>query len=134
MQGFLCFGTEVASFRFRSDHVLLKAEVQRELEWITELKRFIGRYIRCCTMTSFEVMVRERKKSMNQTNISSLNPTKRKEFILERLSELTRRRDELEDEIKRLCRLWDETVSELNGIKTPEGSSISEEGTAGLPY
>jgi hypothetical protein len=56
---------------------------------------------------------------MGKEKLQDLKPEKRKKLILQLLSDLTQRRDALEDEIRQLCRLWDETVAELNGNRSP---------------
>ena len=61
---------------------------------------------------------------MRNENLQDLKPDKRKKLILQLLSDLTQRRDALEDEIRQLCRLWDETVAELNGNQSSERSEI----------
>jgi len=55
---------------------------------------------------------------MKQKELKQLDPEKRKKVILGLLEELTQQRDELEAEIKQFCRLWDETVSEVNGRRS----------------
>ena len=62
---------------------------------------------------------------MKQKKIKELNPEERKKVILQLLGELTQRRDTLEEEIKQLCNLWDETVSELNGKGAAEVRGLS---------
>jgi hypothetical protein len=63
---------------------------------------------------------------MNYSEIKQLNPEERKKAILRTLSELTQQRDDLEREIRKLCKLWDETVSELDRRKASDRRDFSE--------
>ena len=64
-------------------------------------------------------------KTMNQQEIKRLAPEKRKKAILKSLSELTQKRDHLEEEIRQLCRLWDETITEIDGKKASQRLPLS---------
>ena len=62
---------------------------------------------------------------MNHNEIAQLDLEQRKQAILDSLGELTQQRDDVEKQIRQLCKLWDETVSELDRRRAAEESALS---------